>query len=41
VDSNNKTITYQYNSLNQRTRMVADGRTIDYTYLYVTKLIDP
>jgi RHS repeat-associated protein len=32
LDSNNKTITYQYNSLNQRTRMVADGRTIDYTY---------
>jgi RHS repeat-associated protein len=31
-DSNNKTISYQYNTLNQRTRMVADGRIIDYTY---------
>jgi len=32
LDSNNKTITYQYDSLSQRTRVVADGRTIDYTY---------
>ncbi len=32
VDSNGKTISYQYNSLNQRIQMVADGRTIDYSY---------
>jgi len=33
VDSNNKTVTYQYNSLNQRTQMVTpDGRTITYGY---------
>ena len=32
IDSNGKTISYQYNSLNQRTRMVADARTIDYSY---------
>jgi YD repeat-containing protein len=32
LDSNNKTVSYQYNSLNQRTQMIADGRTITYTY---------
>jgi len=32
TDSNGKTITYQYNSLNQRTQMGADGRTINYSY---------
>jgi RHS repeat-associated protein len=32
TDSNGKTVSYHYNSLNQRTQMVADGREINYTY---------
>jgi RHS repeat-associated protein len=33
LDSNNKTISYQYNGLNQRTQMITpDGRTITYGY---------
>lgn len=39
LDSNNKTVSYQYNGLNQRTQMVTpDGRTITYAYNTTNRL---
>ena len=39
VDSDNKTVSYQYNGLNQRTQMVTpDGRTITYGYNTTNRL---